>query len=267
MLDSPALADFFGALRARVYDDEVRKWVAETGVENVSKQLVNSKSGPPTFQQPKMTLDVLLHYGNMLVKEQENVKRVQLADIYLDSAALGDANKDAMEQGKFFEGESGAPLLFPLSDPTPARCRGGPLAGGHPPRAISTLTPRGPPPARCRPGSSGGPAPSSFVQSQSHCSWRICVLSSGRCGSLVLGFAWSSGWLGRFRGGRARVTLLHQVPMLVVQIAPVTVQAKPAFLCDLPLPNVTVQVGMPSKSAFRCQLAVRTLKPSILIPP
>jgi hypothetical protein len=30
--------DFFGALRARVYDDEVRRWVAETGVENIARK-------------------------------------------------------------------------------------------------------------------------------------------------------------------------------------------------------------------------------------
>ena len=94
--------DFFGALRARVYDDEVRKWIGEVGVETIGKKLVNSREGPPTFEQPKMTIDKLLEYGYMLVQEQENVKRVQLADTYLDSAALGDANKDAMDTGKFF---------------------------------------------------------------------------------------------------------------------------------------------------------------------
>ncbi|KAJ0465783.1 Ribulose bisphosphate carboxylase/oxygenase activase [Helianthus annuus] len=94
--------DFFGALRARVYDDEVRKWIGEVGVETIGKKLVNSREGPPTFEQPKMTIEKLLEYGFMLVQEQENVKRVQLAETYLDSAALGDANKDAMETGKFF---------------------------------------------------------------------------------------------------------------------------------------------------------------------
>eukprot|EP00244_Chara_vulgaris_P002229 TRINITY_DN137_c0_g1_i3.p1 TRINITY_DN137_c0_g1~~TRINITY_DN137_c0_g1_i3.p1 ORF type:complete len:443 (+),score=110.99 TRINITY_DN137_c0_g1_i3:184-1512(+) len=93
--------DFFGALRARVYDDEVRKWVTEIGVENMGKRLVNSKEGPPTFEKPNMGLDTLLKYGNMLVQEQENVKRVQLAEEYMDSAALGDANKDQIEQGTF----------------------------------------------------------------------------------------------------------------------------------------------------------------------
>lgn len=94
--------DFFGALRARVYDDEVRKWAASVGVENISKKLVNSKEGPPTFEQPKMTLEKLLEYGNMLVQEQENVKRVQLADKYLSEAALGDANEDAIKSGTFY---------------------------------------------------------------------------------------------------------------------------------------------------------------------
>ncbi|WVZ48750.1 hypothetical protein U9M48_000166 [Paspalum notatum var. saurae] len=94
--------DFFGALRARVYDDEVRKWVTETGVENIGKKLVNSKEGPPKFEQPKMTIEKLLEYGHMLVAEQENVKRVQLADKYLSEAALGDANADAMKTGSFF---------------------------------------------------------------------------------------------------------------------------------------------------------------------
>jgi hypothetical protein len=95
------LADFFGALRARVYDDEVRKWVSATGVENLGKRLVNSREGPVTFDKPKMTLGTLMQYGFMLVQEQENVKRVQLADKYLSSAALGDANDDAIKQGTF----------------------------------------------------------------------------------------------------------------------------------------------------------------------
>jgi hypothetical protein len=41
-------------------------------------------------------------YGFMLVQEQENVKRVQLAESYLSSAALGDANDDAIKQGTFY---------------------------------------------------------------------------------------------------------------------------------------------------------------------
>lgn len=85
-----------------MYDDEVRKWIGDVGVETIGKKLVNSREGPPTFEQPKMTIEKLLEYGNMLVQEQENVKRVQLAETYLASAALGDANKDAIDRGSFF---------------------------------------------------------------------------------------------------------------------------------------------------------------------
>ncbi|XP_068668124.1 ribulose bisphosphate carboxylase/oxygenase activase, chloroplastic isoform X3 [Aristolochia californica] len=94
--------DFFGALRARVYDDEVRKWIENVGVDQVGKKLVNSKEGPPTFEQPKMTVEKLLEYGQMLVAEQENVKRVQLADKYMSEAALGEANEDSIKRGTFY---------------------------------------------------------------------------------------------------------------------------------------------------------------------
>lgn len=95
-------ADFFGAIRARVYDDEVRKWISSVGVESIGKKLVNSREGPPTFDTPQMTIEKLFEYGDMLVQEQENVKRVQLADKYLKEAALGDANEDTIKSGKFY---------------------------------------------------------------------------------------------------------------------------------------------------------------------
>lgn len=85
-----------------MYDDEVRKWISSVGVENIGRKLVNSREKLPEFEQPKMTLAKLLEYGNMLVQEQENVKRVQLADKYLKEAALGDANEDAIKNGSFY---------------------------------------------------------------------------------------------------------------------------------------------------------------------
>lgn len=98
-------------MRARVYDDEVRRWISEVGIEGIGKKLVNSKEGPPTLEKPAMTIEKLLEYGNMLVQEQENVKRVQLADKYLSEAALGDANKDAISTGNFY----GEFFLHPLT--------------------------------------------------------------------------------------------------------------------------------------------------------
>ncbi|XP_062092638.1 ribulose bisphosphate carboxylase/oxygenase activase, chloroplastic isoform X1 [Humulus lupulus] len=107
--------DFFGALRARVYDDEVRKWISGVGVDSIGKRLVNSKEGPPKFEQPKMTIEKLLEYGNMLVQEQENVKRVQLADKYLSEAALGEANEDAIKSGTFY-GKAAQQVSVPMAE-------------------------------------------------------------------------------------------------------------------------------------------------------
>lgn len=40
------------------------------------------------FEKPSMPLDILIKYGKFLVEEQDNVKRVQLADAYLAGAEL-----------------------------------------------------------------------------------------------------------------------------------------------------------------------------------
>lgn len=77
--------DFFGALRARVYDEQVRNFIQSIGVENLGKRLVNSREGKVNFEKPRMTLDILMKFGKALVQEQENVKRVQLADEYMKS--------------------------------------------------------------------------------------------------------------------------------------------------------------------------------------
>lgn len=90
--------DFFGALRARVYDDKVREWISGVGVENIGKKLVNSREGKVEFEKPSMPLATLMQYGNMLVEEQENVKRVQLADEYLSGAALAGSGGSSLPE-------------------------------------------------------------------------------------------------------------------------------------------------------------------------
>eukprot|EP00898_Chlorokybus_atmophyticus_P006095 jgi/Chlat1/6487/Chrsp45S05981 len=98
--------DFFGALRSRVYDDEVRKMIADIGVVNIGKRLVNSREGPPKFEKPRITKEILFKYGDMLVAEQQNVKRVQYANEYMTGAALGNANIE--DQANRFAGQSAA---------------------------------------------------------------------------------------------------------------------------------------------------------------
>merc|ERR1719217_2050734 len=94
----------------RVYDDKVRDFIASEGLENLGKRLVNPAQGQAvTFERPMMSLDVLLEYGRLLTKEQDNVTRVQLANEYLDTAALpgsdtpavGERVRDTPGQGQF----------------------------------------------------------------------------------------------------------------------------------------------------------------------
>jgi len=80
--------DFFGALRARIYDDKVREFIIEHGIENLGKQLVNRRHGKVQMEKPLISISTLMSYGNSLVQEQENVKRVQLADSYLKGSEL-----------------------------------------------------------------------------------------------------------------------------------------------------------------------------------
>jgi hypothetical protein len=97
--------DFFGALRARVYDDKVREFVLAIGHENLNKRLVNSKEGKVVFEKPKMGMDVLMAYGKALVAEQDNVKRVQLADAYMGGAELAGSTGSSVPET--YEGAKG----------------------------------------------------------------------------------------------------------------------------------------------------------------
>lgn len=81
--------------------------MAELGIENLGKRLVNSREGKVTFERPRMTLDVLLHFGHDLTNEQENVKRVQLADAYLSGAELAGVGGSSLPED--YDGMSGAP--------------------------------------------------------------------------------------------------------------------------------------------------------------
>lgn len=90
--------DFFGALRARIYDDKVREFVIEYGIENLGKQLVNRRDGKVQMDKPLITVETLMSYGNALVQEQENVKRVQLADSYLKGSELAGATGSSIPE-------------------------------------------------------------------------------------------------------------------------------------------------------------------------
>lgn len=90
--------DFFGALRARIYDDKVREFLEQIGFENMGSRLVNSREGKVRLEKPIVNIDVLLRYGTEITREQDNVKRVTLADSYLKGAVLAGSNGSSLPE-------------------------------------------------------------------------------------------------------------------------------------------------------------------------
>ena len=73
--------DFFGALRARIYDEQIRNFIHTVGVGNVSHRVVNSDQ-PLHFAKPNFTLQHLLEVGQQMVDEQRRLQEMRLADQY-----------------------------------------------------------------------------------------------------------------------------------------------------------------------------------------
>ncbi|MEB3233048.1 MAG: ribulose bisphosphate carboxylase small subunit, partial [Leptolyngbyaceae bacterium] len=74
--------DFFSALRAQVYDEQVEQFIHDIGIESVSLRVVNSPSGPPVFPKPNFTLRHLKELGQAMVAEQQRIADMKLAREY-----------------------------------------------------------------------------------------------------------------------------------------------------------------------------------------
>ncbi|MBD2772189.1 ribulose bisphosphate carboxylase small subunit [Iningainema tapete] len=74
--------DFFSALRSRIYDEQIRHFIHDIGIERVSLRVVNSVEGPPTFKKPDFSLSHLIEMGKLMVGEQKRVENSQLVDEY-----------------------------------------------------------------------------------------------------------------------------------------------------------------------------------------
>ncbi len=74
--------DFFSAVRARIYDEQIKKLIYDVGIERVSSRVVNSVDGPPVFKKPEFSLPLLIEYGNLMVGEQQRVQNSRLVEEY-----------------------------------------------------------------------------------------------------------------------------------------------------------------------------------------
>ena len=73
--------DFFGAVRSQIYNEQVRDFIFNVGLENVSRNVVNTTT-PPQFRKPDFSLSHLLDVGYRLVREQRRVTEGKLATEY-----------------------------------------------------------------------------------------------------------------------------------------------------------------------------------------
>lgn len=87
--------DFYGALRSRLYDEQVRKLIQEVGLDRISLRVVNSAERPPEFHKPDFSLSHLLEVGHLLVGEQQRLKDMRLVEEYnptIGNRKLGEIN-------------------------------------------------------------------------------------------------------------------------------------------------------------------------------
>jgi ribulose bisphosphate carboxylase small subunit len=74
--------DFFGAVRSRLYDEQIRQLIHDVGLDRISQRVVNSAERPPEFRRPDFSLPRLIEVGNELVQEQQRVQNMRLAEEY-----------------------------------------------------------------------------------------------------------------------------------------------------------------------------------------
>lgn len=87
---SDQAVDFFSALRARLYDEQIKQFIHQVGIEQVSLRVVNSKEKLPEFNRPDFSLPRLIEFGNLMVAEQQRVENSRLAREYLQTRHYDD---------------------------------------------------------------------------------------------------------------------------------------------------------------------------------
>jgi len=75
--------DFFGALRSRVYDEQVRNFIHQVGLNKVSVQLVNNPESTIRLHKSEFGIAHLIELGNLIVHEQQQVQTRRLAQEYV----------------------------------------------------------------------------------------------------------------------------------------------------------------------------------------
>lgn len=79
--------DFFGALRSRVYDEQVRQFIHQVGIDRVSTYIVNRRDKTLKITNPDISLAWLMELGQQMVQEQAHIHSTKLAQAYVSGAS------------------------------------------------------------------------------------------------------------------------------------------------------------------------------------
>ncbi len=106
---SDQAVDFYGALRSRLYDEQIEAFIDQVGVEKVGMAVVNTLQ-PPTFGRPDFSLSHLIEQGELMVKEQRRLQEMRLVREY----------NQALNHGLFREPPQPSQGAAPITPATPA---------------------------------------------------------------------------------------------------------------------------------------------------
>jgi len=74
--------DFYSAVRSRLYDEQIRNFIQDVGLEQISRRVVNPKDPLPEFHKPDFSLPHLLEIGGQMVREQRRIQELRLSEAY-----------------------------------------------------------------------------------------------------------------------------------------------------------------------------------------
>lgn len=129
--------DFYGALRSRLYDEQIERFIASVGVEKVGSKVVNT-THPPEFQKPDFNLGHLIEQGELIVREQQRLQEMRLVREYnqvLQENRLRDVDHPpvfSQRSALFQEPEPATPQTVPEPASSPASVTTGLGNNDHP---------------------------------------------------------------------------------------------------------------------------------------
>jgi ribulose bisphosphate carboxylase small subunit len=109
--------DFFGALRSRLYDEQVRNFIRQVGIERVSAHLVNNPDKTLKTARADVTYERLVELGQQMVEEQSRLERSRLAQSYTSGELLTPEPLTPESNGKSAPEFQKADFLDPIEQP------------------------------------------------------------------------------------------------------------------------------------------------------